>query len=105
MDLWRCGAAVRVQPVRGATAAWIEDDGSIHLEHAKTTLRNTLLDMLDARRNRVKNINASLDDLALAARAEIAAAMVAGDFSASVFLTELLHDAAQAAADSDGTRR
>ena len=91
--------------MRGASAPWQEPDGSIHVEHAKATLRNVLLDMIEARKSRVKSIDASLDELAVAARAEIAAAMVAGDFASSVLVTELLHDAAQVAADSDGTRR
>jgi hypothetical protein len=90
--------------VRGATAAWVEDDGSIHLDHAKATLRNTILDMMELRRSRVRNSDASMDELALVAREEIAAAMVRGDFAASVLLTELLHDMAQVAADSDSTR-
>ena len=90
--------------MRGATAAWVEDDGSIHLEHAKATLRNTILDMMELRRSRVRNSDASMDELALVAREEIAAAMVRGDFAASVLLTELLHDMAQVAADSDSTR-
>ncbi len=90
--------------MRGATAAWVEDDGSIHLDHAKATLRNTILDMMELRRSRVRNSDASMDELALVAREEIAAAMVRGDFAASVLLTELLHDMAQVAADSDSTR-
>ena len=104
MDLRCCGAALRVQPVRGATAAWIEDDGSIHREHAKSTLRNTILDMMERRRGRVRVSDVSIDELALVAREEIAAAMVRGDFAASVLLTDLLHDMAQAAADADSTR-
>ena len=65
--------------MRGATAAWVEDDGSIHLDHAKATLRNTILDMMELRRSRVRNSDASMDELALVAREEIAAAMVRGD--------------------------
>ena len=90
--------------MRGATAAWIEDDGSIHVDHAKATLRNTILDMMELRRSRVRNSDASMDELALVAREEIAAAMVRGDFAASVLLTDLLHDMAQVVADSDSTR-
>ena len=90
--------------MRGATAAWIEDDGTIHLEHAKATLRNTILDMMEMRRNRIRSSDITMDELALTAREEIAAAMVRGDFAASVLLTELLHDMAQVAADSDSTR-
>ena len=90
--------------MRGASAAWIEDDGSIHREHAKSTLRNTILDMMELRRDRVLQSDVSIDELALVAREEIAAAMVRGDFAASVLLTDLLHDMAQAAADADSTR-
>jgi len=90
--------------MRGATAAWVEDDGTIHLEHAKATLRNTILDMMEMRRSRIRSSDISMDELALTAREEIAAAMVRGDFAASVLLTELLHDMAQVAADSDSTR-
>ncbi len=90
--------------MRGATAVWMEDDGTIHLEHAKATLRNTILDMMEARRSRVRSSDAEIDELALVAREEIAAAMVRGDFAASVLLTDLLHDMAQVAADADSTR-
>lgn len=83
---------------------WMEDDGTIHLEHAKATLRNTILDMMEARRSRVRSSDAEIDELALVAREEIAAAMVRGDFAASVLLTDLLHDMAQVAADADSTR-
>jgi hypothetical protein len=82
----------------------MEDDGTIHLEHAKATLRNTILDMMEARRSRVRSSDAEIDELALVAREEIAAAMVRGDFAASVLLTDLLHDMAQVAADADSTR-
>jgi hypothetical protein len=60
--------------------------------------------MMEARRSRVRSSDAEIDELALVAREEIAAAMVRGDFAASVLLTDLLHDMAQVAADADSTR-
>jgi len=90
--------------VKGAHAAWTDKDGSFHLDHAKSTLRHTILDMMERRRDRVRQTDISIDELALVAREEIAAAMVRGDFAASVTLTELLHDMAQVAADVDSTR-
>jgi hypothetical protein len=89
---------------RGASAAWVEDDGSIHREHAKSMMRNTILDMMEMRRERVRHSDVSIDELAMVAREEIAAAMVRGDFAASSLLTDLLHDMAQVAADTDSTR-
>ena len=82
----------------------MSDDGAFHVDHAKSTLRNTILDMMEMRRERVRQTDISIDELALVAREEIAAAMVRGDFAASSLLTELLHDMAQVAADADSTR-
>jgi len=90
--------------VRGAAAAWMSDDGAFQVDHAKSTLRNTILDMMEMRRERVRQTDITIDELALVAREEIAAAMVRGDFAASSLLTELLHDMAQVAADADSTR-
>lgn len=67
-------------------------------------MRNTILDMMEMRRERVRHSDVSIDELAMVAREEIAAAMVRGDFAASSLLTDLLHDMAQVAADTDSTR-
>ena len=90
--------------MRGAAAAWMSDDGAFQVDHAKSTLRNTILDMMEMRRERIRKTDISIDELALVAREEIAAAMVRGDFAASAVLTELLHDMAQVVADADSTR-
>jgi len=82
----------------------MSDDGAFQVDHAKSTLRNTILDMMEMRRERVRQTDITIDELALVAREEIAAAMVRGDFAASSLLTELLHDMAQVAADADSTR-
>ncbi len=90
--------------MRGARAAWSYEEEDVSGRHSKARLQHAVMDSLAQSKSRVSATEASLDDLIKHARAQIAAAMVLGDFGAMEVLTDAVHEAVQALADSESTR-
>ena len=79
-------------------ASWMNEERN--QDHAESILQGALMDQLRLRRVVVSQTDIGPDALILACRAEIAAAMVYGDFGAATELTDLLHSMVQRMADA-----